>query len=71
MQGCSPARSSNSNGFGLNAVDDGEPLQGLRRTVTYHPEHSIEDSLEELRMLIPVHWASARKKDETEGREHM
>lgn len=43
LQGDSPARSSNSNGFGLYAVGDGEPLQDLRRTVTYHPDHSGED----------------------------
>lgn len=42
LQGDSPARSSNSNGFGLYAVGDGEPLQDLR-TVTYHPDHSGED----------------------------
>lgn len=33
--GDSQARSSNSNGFGIYAVGDGEPLQDLRRTVTY------------------------------------
>lgn len=33
------SKSSNSNGSGLYAVGDGEPLQDLR-TVTYHPDHS-------------------------------
>lgn len=54
LQGDSPARPSNSNGFGFYALGDGELLQDLRMTVTYHPDHRREDRLEELTILRPV-----------------